>query len=154
MAIDINGNYIPDGLAATSTAIKQQPIGNQLYAGNPQFDFSFNTQGTPVTTNGVDITKSLGMSTIGSNNNGDTSWWQGIKDSFNPTGVSGRSYAGNVMDFAGTGVGIGTGLAGAYFTKKNYDLQKDNQQYLRNREAQNDARKSAFATNVGGGASY
>ena len=150
MAIDANGNIIPDGLAATSTVLKQQPIGNQLYAGNPQVDFSFNTQGTPVTTNGVDITKSLGTSGIGSNNDGSTSWWQGLKDSFNPTGTSGRSYAGNVMDAVGTGVGIGTGLAGAYYTKKNYDLQKENQEYLKNREAQNDARKATFATNVGG----
>jgi hypothetical protein len=41
-----------------------------------------------------------------------------------------------------------------YFAKKNYDLQKDQQDYLKNREAQSDARKSKFAANAGNGATY
>lgn len=86
--------------------------------------------------------------------NGTTSWWDSLKNSFNPEGTSGRSYAGNVMDTIGTGVGIGTGLAGAYYTAKNYELQKDQQNYLKSRDAQSDARKTTFASNAGNGASY
>ena len=73
---------------------------------------------------------------------------------FTPQGDKGTSLGGNVMSAVGTGVGALTGLAGAYYTAKNYELQKDNQKYLQNREAQSDARKTAFATNAGNGASY
>lgn len=73
---------------------------------------------------------------------------------FTPQGDKGTSLGGNVMSAVGTGVGALTGLAGAYYTKKNYDLQKDNQKYLQAREAQSDARKSQFAANAGNSATY
>lgn len=75
-------------------------------------------------------------------------------DWFTPQGTAGTSTGGNIMNAVGTGVGALTGLAGAYYTKKNYDLQKANQQYLQNREAQSDARKSQFAANAGNSATY
>ena len=81
-------------------------------------------------------------------------WWDKTIDAFTPQGDNGTSLGGNMMNAVGTGVGAVTGLAGMYYTKKNYDLQKDNQKYLQNREAQSDARKSAFATNAGNGAQY
>lgn len=84
----------------------------------------------------------------------DKSIWDKTVDAFTPQGAAGTSVGGNMMSALGTGIGAATGLAGLYYTKKNYDLQKDQQDYLKNREAQNDARKSQFAANVGGGASY
>lgn len=86
--------------------------------------------------------------------NTDVGMWDTLKNSFNPEGTSGKSYAGNIMDAVGTGVNAATGLAGMYFAKKNYDLQKDQANYLKDREAQSDARKSRFAANAGNNASY
>lgn len=68
--------------------------------------------------------------------------------------IKGTSVGGNIVNAVGTGVNAATGLAGMYYAGKNYDLQKDNQQYLRNREAQSDARKTTFASNAGNGATY
>ena len=158
MTVDINGNIVPDnGLAASSVLLNSgtQQYVPGLYSGNVNQDFTFANNGVPaVKTDGIDYS-SIRSRIVGINNNeGNTSWWQGFKDAFNPNGTSGRSYAGNVMDFAGTAAGIGTGLAGAYYTKKNFDLQKDNQDYLKSREAQADTRKATFAKNAGGGASY
>lgn len=138
----VNGvlQYVPDqtgGLSADQKSFIAMTPEQQQQIGSAGFTFDSNNK--------------LGLADSATNGTG---WWDSLKNSFNPEGTSGRSYAGNVMDTAGTAVGIGTGLAGAYYTKKNYDLQKENQDYLRNREAQNDARKSAFATNAGGGASY
>lgn len=83
---------------------------------------------------------------------------EGITDKFarwfTPQGTAGTSVGGNIMGAVGTGIGAATGLAGAYYAKKNYDLQKDQQKYLQARDAQNDARKAQFAANAGGGASY
>lgn len=87
-------------------------------------------------------------------NNADVGIWDTIKNSFNPEGASGKSYAGNVMDTVGTGINAATGLAGMYFAKKNYDLQKDQANYLKDREAQSDMRKAKFAANAGNNASY
>lgn len=84
----------------------------------------------------------------------DKSVWDKTVDAFTPQGAAGTSVGGNMMSAAGTGIGALTGLAGLYYTKKNYDLQKDNQKYLQAREAQSDARKSQFAANAGNGASY
>ena len=73
---------------------------------------------------------------------------------FTPTGDKGTSLGGNVMGAIGTGVNALTGLAGMYYTKKNYDLQKEQADYLKGRDAASDARKSKFAANAGNGASY
>ena len=81
-------------------------------------------------------------------------WMDTIGDWFKPEGASGASTAGNIMGAIGTGVNVASGLAGMYYAKKNFDLQKDHQDYLKNREAQSDARKSKFAANAGNGATY
>ena len=73
---------------------------------------------------------------------------------FTPAGDKGTSLGGNVMGAVGTGVDALTGLAGLYYTKKNYDLQKEQADYLKGRDAASDARKSKFAANAGNGASY
>lgn len=93
--------------------------------------------------------KDLGNTTKPDESFGDTfSRW------FTPQGDKGTSLGGNVMGAIGTGVNAATGLAGMYFAKKNYDLQKDQAEYLKNREAQSDARKAKFAANAGNNASY
>lgn len=82
------------------------------------------------------------------------SWGDKVASWFTPDGESGASVGGNIMDAAGKGVDALTGLAGMYYTKKNYDLQKEQADYLKGRDAASDARKSKFAANVGNGASY
>ena len=77
-----------------------------------------------------------------------------VGDWFTPQGVGGTSVGGNVLSGVGSAMGGLAGLAGAYYAGKNYGLQKDQQDYLKAREAQSDARKTQFAANVGGGASY
>ena len=84
----------------------------------------------------------------------EQSWGDKFASWFTPQGDKGTSLGGNVMGAIGTGVGAASGLAGMYYAKKNFDLQKDQQDYLKNREAMSDARKSQFAANAGGGASY
>lgn len=51
---------------------------------------------------------------------------------------------------AGLGVQALTGLGQLYYANKNYKLQKEHQDYLKGREAKNDARLSKFAARVGG----
>jgi hypothetical protein len=82
------------------------------------------------------------------------SWTDTIASLFKPQGTAGTSTGGNILGAIGSGVDAASGLAGMYFAKKNYDLQKDQQDYLKNREAQSDARKSKFAANAGNGATY
>ena len=122
-----------------------------------------NYQGTNVTQSEFDslkqsgVTEGLAGSVVtdnGATKNADVGVWDTIKNSFNPEGASGKSYAGNVMDTVGTGINAATGLAGMYFAKKNYDLQKDQTNYLKDREAQSDMRKAKFAANAGNSASY
>ena len=81
-------------------------------------------------------------------------WTDKVAGWFTPQGDKGTSVGGNIMGAVGTGVGAASGLAGMYYAKKNFDLQKDQQDYLKGREAQSDARKSAFAANAGNGAQY
>jgi len=87
-------------------------------------------------------------------NGADKGWMAKVADWFTPQGDKGTSVGGNIVNAVGTGVNAASGLAGMYFAKKNYDLQKDQQDYLKNREAQSDARKSKFAANAGNGATY
>ena len=86
--------------------------------------------------------------------NADVGMWDTIKNSFNPEGASGKSYAGNVMDTGGTIGSLGSiGLA-AYYDRKNYKAQKAQQD---RRNAITDkviASGNQAATNAGNGASY
>lgn len=104
----------------------------------------------------VNIDKDTYNSLMGSGSNEGLAknWSSTVGDWFTPQGTAGTSVGGNIMGAVGTGIGAATGLAGAYYAKKNYDLQKDQQKYLQARDAQNDARKAQFAANAGGGASY
>ena len=145
----VNGQWVNDGMNVPEVSSTDYQNFLKL---TPEQQQGFGAAGAT-----FDGTNSLGnYSGLASNmvGQGGTGMWQSIKDSFNPEGASGRSYAGNVMDFAGTAAGIGTGLAGAYYAKKNFDLQKDQQDYLRGREAKSDARIAQFAANAGNGASY
>lgn len=76
-------------------------------------------------------------------------------------GEGGASLGGNVLSGVGTAVGIGSGLAGMYFAKKEADLKKDKAQmekdaYQRGvqREAEAENRMQQFAKNAGNGAFY
>lgn len=94
------------------------------------------------------------MKSAGTEGLAENGWWDKTVNAFTPQGDKGTSVGGNMVNAVGTGVNAAAGLAGMYFAKKNFDLQKDNQEYLRNREAQSDARKSVFAGNAGNGATY
>lgn len=61
--------------------------------------------------------------------------------------------ASDAKTFGDVAGGI-AGLGSIYFANKNYNLQKDQQDYLKNREAQSDARKALFAKNAGNDATY
>lgn len=76
-----------------------------------------------------------------------------FKNWFTP-GEKGTSLGGNVLKGFGDLVGGAAGLAGMYYAKKNFDLQKQAQQYEQNKDAQRDKNISQFAKNAGGGASY
>lgn len=82
-----------------------------------------------------------------------TGFWGSLGDAFKPQGPSGASTAGNVLSGVASGVGALSGLAGLYMQKKNMDLQKEQQNYLKSRDAMADARVARFAQNVGNGAS-
>ena len=84
----------------------------------------------------------------------EQSWTDVVKGWFEPTGEKGTSVGGNIMGAVGTGVNALSGLAGMYYAKKNFDLKKDQANYLKNREAKFDAAKERLATNIGNGASY
>lgn len=80
---------------------------------------------------------------------------------FEPQGQSGASTAGNVLSGVGTAVGIGSGLAGMYYSKKQADLNKERAKMEKDaynrgvqREAQAEARMQQFAKNAGNGAFY
>ena len=92
--------------------------------------------------------------TEGLASNSNQSFGDTVKSWFTPDGKSGQSVGGNVMGSVGTGVQALSGLAGMYYAKKNYDLQKDQADYLKNRDAASDTRMSKFASNAGNGASY
>ena len=97
---------------------------------------------------------SFDFSGVGKGGGADQSWGDKIASWFTPTGENGTSVGGNMMDAVGKGVGAITGLAGMYYTKKNHDLQKEQADYLKGRDAASDARKARFAANAGNGASY
>ena len=91
----------------------------------------------------------------------DTGLFDTIGGWFQPQGQSGASTAGNVLSGVGTAVGIGSGLAGMYYAKKQADLNKERAKMEKDaynrgvqREAQAEARMQQFAKNAGNGAFY
>ena len=97
----------------------------------------------------------------GSNATGGTGILDTIGGWFKPQGESGASTAGNVLSGVGTAVGIGSGLAGMYYSKKQADLNKERAKMEKDaynrgvqREAQAEARMQQFAKNAGNGAFY
>ena len=99
---------------------------------------------------------------LGNLNNDTTElgWGDTFKGWFTP-GEGGSSLGGNVLSGVGTAVGIGSGLAGMYFAKKEADLKKDKAKmekdaYQRGvqREAEAENRMQQFAKNAGNGAFY
>lgn len=92
--------------------------------------------------------------------NTELGWGDKISGWFTP-GEGGSSLGGNVLSGVGTAVGIGSGLAGMYYAKKEADLKKDKAQmekdaYQRGvqREAEAENRMQQFAKNAGNGAFY
>lgn len=148
MAI-VNGVYIPDSPLGIGLG---QPIrANSGY--NTQFQTGVNTDANASMANDTNLPINSLMKTDG-NGLAEQSFGDKFASWFTPQGDKGTSLGGNVMGAIGTGVGALSGLAGMYYAKKNFDLQKDQQKYLQGREAQSDARKSQFAANAGGGATY
>ena len=111
-------------------------------------DVNKTADGSSNWTKGAEQFKDLGNTTA------EQGWGDTFASWFTPQGDKGTSVGGNIMGAVGTGVGAASGLAGMYYAKKNFDLQKDQQDYLKGREAQSDTRKSAFAANAGNGAQY
>lgn len=73
----------------------------------------------------------------------------------------GASLGGEVMSGIGTGVNAASGLAGLYYTKKNFDLakeaadlEKSKQKSLMSRQRKVDQAGVNLSRNVGNGASY
>lgn len=92
--------------------------------------------------------------------NTELGWGDKISGWFTP-GEGGASLGGNVLSGVGTAVGIGSGLAGMYYAKKEADLKKDKAKmekdaYQRGvrREAEAENRMQQFAKNAGNGAFY
>lgn len=128
---------------------------NGVQANNPNMmdAASFNS-----TQNGYDFSgvANSGMGTNytsnSNNNNAGQSWTDTIAGWFKPQGTQGTSTGGNILSGIGAGVGAASGLAGMYYSKKNFDLQKDQYDYLKSRDALSDNRTNKFAANVGNGA--
>lgn len=101
------------------------------------------------------------LSGVKNNGNGST---EGLGDKFSrwfTPNEKGTSLGGQVLGGLGTGVQAATGLAGIYFAKKNYDLQKDaaeidklKEYNLMARQAKVDNAGVDLSRNVGNGASY
>jgi hypothetical protein len=84
---------------------------------------------------------------------GETGMWDSIAGAFKP-GEGGHSTAGNILKGASDAVGAIGGLGQLYFANKNYKLQKEQADYLKDREAKQDVRIGRFAANAGNGATY
>ena len=123
---------------------------------NTQFQTGINTDANAAAAGVVPAQSAPNSVLLNNGNKGlaETGWTDTVAGWFRPEGDKGTSVGGNIMNAVGTGVNAATGLAGMYFAKKNYDLQKDQANYLKDREAQSDARKSRFAANAGNNASY
>ncbi len=128
------------------------------------YDFSAVTKG-PEVKQEEGLFSRLGSMFGGGSNTGSNNDGTGVLDSiggwFAPQGQSGASTAGNVLSGLGTAVGIGSGLAGMYYSKKQADLNKERAKMEKDaynrgvqREAQAEARMQQFAKNAGNGAFY
>lgn len=118
-------------------------------------NYYFNTGITTNANKAVDTSKSLITGDLKLDNTSPTepSMWDTFGGYFNPN-EKGVSQAGSVMDTIGSGIKGAVGLGSLYFAKKNYDLEKDQQEYLKDIDKQNSARASKFAANAGNNASY
>ena len=91
----------------------------------------------------------------------DTSMWGSVKNLFTPQGAAGTSTGGNMLSGIGSAIGGISGLAGMYYTGKNYklakeaaDLGKAKEVATMARQAKVDAAGEQLRANVGNGASY
>ena len=155
----VNGVWQPSNSNSPLGIGYGQPIkANGGYNLNAQFQTGVNTDANAAKVAGTVNDSNLPInSTILNNGTGglaEQGWMDKVGNWFTPQGDKGTSVGGNIVNAVGTGVNAATGLAGMYFANKNFDLQKDNQEYLRNREAQSDARKTTLASNAGNGATY
>lgn len=118
-------------------------------------NYYFNTGTTTDANKAVDASKSLitGDLKLDNASSAEPSMWDTFSGYFNPN-EKGVSQAGSVMDTIGSGIKGAVGLGSLYFAKKNYDLEKDQQEYLKDIDKQNAARSSKFAANAGNNASY
>ena len=163
------GNGMENGLAnslVTGTNglyKKRYGVGLELPSGAEYYNYSSMPQEkVPVKDESIfsKIGDSLGLG--GGSKGGDsTSWTDSVKEGLAPQGTSGASTAGNVLSGVGTAVGIGSGLAGMYYAKKQADLNKERAKMEKDaynrgvqREAQAEARMQQFAKNAGNGAFY
>ena len=152
----VNDQWVNDGTSSSLGIGFNQPIKVNGYGTNTQFQTGVNTDANAAQV--VDPTSNLNLTSLvktdGTGGLAEQGWGDKVASWFTPQGDRGTSVGGNIMGAVGTGVGAATGLAGMYYAKKNFDLQKDQQNYLKGREAQSDTRKSAFAANAGNGAQY
>ena len=154
----VNGQWVNDGTTSSLGIRLNQPIKVNGYGANTQFQTGVNTDANAAQVAGTVNDMNLPANSLAFNNGtgglAEQGWGDKVASWFTPQGDRGTSVGGNIMGAVGTGVGAAAGLAGMYYAKKNFDLQKDQQDYLKGREAQSDARKSAFAANAGNGAQY
>ena len=155
----VNDQWVNDGTTSSLGIGLNQPIKvNTGYGANTQFQTGVNTDANAAQVAGTVNDMNLPVNSLAFNNGtsglAEQGWTDKVANWFTPQGDRGTSVGGNIMGAVGTGVGAASGLAGMYYAKKNFDLQKDQQDYLKGREAQSDARKSAFAANAGNGAQY
>ena len=88
--------------------------------------------------------QSLGFNPTNSDSSGaNDSGWFGLD-------ANGVSKFSNVMTGIGAGIQGATSLGGLWLANENLKATKDQQNYLKDREAKNDARLSQFAKNAGG----
>lgn len=154
----ITGQMVEDGTTSSLGIGLNQPVKVNGYGANTQFQTGVNTDANAAQIAGTVNDMNLPVNSSAFNNGtgglAEQGWTDKVASWFTPQGDRGTSVGGNIMGAIGTGVGAASGLAGMYYAKKNFDLQKDQQDYLKGREAQSDTRKSAFATNAGNGAQY
>lgn len=154
----VNDQWVNDGTTSSLGIGLNQPIKVNGYGANTQFQTGVNTDANAAQVAGTVNDMNLPVNSLAFNNGtsglAEQGWTDKVASWFTPQGDKGTSVGGNIMGAVGTGVGAATGLAGMYYAKKNFDLQKDQQNYLKGREAQSDTRKSAFAANAGNGAQY
>ena len=117
---------------------------------NPYINFGSGNNTAVNTQQGPTIEAAKNLPKI---NTGNQGFMDTVAGWFKP-GEGGASTGGNVLGGIASGVNALSGLAGMYYAKKNFDLQKDAQKYARRQDAQRDRNISQFAKNAGGGASY